>query len=156
MPLPSSELLVAVMMLTLASRLAGQQGTELGAQALATTSDPAHAAAGLYAGVRTSTRTRLSVLAAAGPSSREAAFRGEILGHFMLGPSQRQGAGFYFAGGVAVVSGPVDRGYLVLTAGLEARPGAVSGWAVEAGVGGGVRVALGYRWRWLPAGTAAR
>jgi hypothetical protein len=55
----------------------------------------------------------------------------------------------YGAGGVAVVGGPVEQGYLVLTLGLEDRPAARAGWFVEAGVGGGARLAAGYRWRWL-------
>jgi hypothetical protein len=73
--------------------------------------------------------------------------RGELLGHFLLSPGKRSGPGFYFAGGLAGVTGEVTRGYLVLTMGLEDRPGAGSGWAVEAGIGGGFRVGLGYRWR---------
>ena len=36
---------------------------------------------------------------------------------------------------------------VVLTLGLEARPAARDGWFVEAGVGGGARLAAGYRWR---------
>jgi hypothetical protein len=35
----------------------------------------------------------------------------------------------------------------MLTLGLEARPGAPSGWALEVGLGGGVRVSAGWRWR---------
>ena len=50
-----------------------------------------------------------------------------------------------------VVGGPVEQGYLVVAIGLEGRPGARAGWFVEAGVGGGARLALGYRWRQLPA-----
>lgn len=134
--------------LALATPLAGQS-TELGIQAVATASDPALAAAGLYAGVRTSTRTRLSAWAGAGISSDDMAFRGELLGHFLLSPNQLAGTGFYVGGGVAAVAGAVGRGYLVLTAGVEDRPGAGSGWAAELGIGGGVRVALGYRWRRL-------
>ncbi len=130
--------------------LAAQQGRELGVQVVATASDPALAVGGVYGGIRTSARTRLTAMAGAGVSSGELAFRGELLGHFLLSPSQRNGPGFYFAGGVAAVEGPVDRGYLVLTVGLEDRPAAGSGWGVEVGVGGGVRVMLGYRWRWLP------
>ena len=129
--------------------LAAQQGKELGVQVVATTSDPALAIAGVYGALRTSPRTRVSAAAGAGVSSGDAAFRGELLGHFLLNPSQREGAGLYFAGGVAAVDGPVDRGYLVLTVGLEGRPAAASGWGVELGVGGGVRVMLGYRWRWF-------
>lgn len=153
MRLLSSELLALAGALTSAAPLAGQEGRELGAQAVVTTSNPSLAIAGLYGAIRTSTRTRLSVLAGAGFSSGNPAFRGELLGHFLLSPNQRQGPTFYFAGGVAAVRGPVDRGYLVLTAGWEDRPAAGSGWALEAGVGGGIRLAFGYRWRWLREGV---
>ena len=79
----------------------------------------------------------------------DAALRGELLGHFLLSPTELQKSGFYLAGGVAGVAGRVDRGYLVLTAGLEQHPARGSGWAVELGVGGGVRLGLAYRWRWF-------
>jgi hypothetical protein len=150
MPLPWPELLLAGALIR-AAPLAAQQGRELGVQVVATASDPALAVAGLYGGVRTSARTRFSAAAGAGLSSGDLAFRGEVLGHFLLSPNQRKGPGFYLAGGVAGIEGPVDRGYLVLTVGLEDRPAAASGWGVEVGVGGGVRVMLGYRWRWLHA-----
>jgi len=140
--------------LSLGSPLAAQQGRELGLQGIGTASDPALAVVALYAGLRTSTRTRLSASAGAGASSGDLAFRGEILGHFLLSPGKRQGAAFYFAGGVAAATGPVDQGYLVLTVGVEDRPGAPTGWAAEIGVGGGLRVGLGYRWRWLASATA--
>ena len=152
MRLRSSELL-AVAAALMATPLAAQQGKELGIQAVVTTSDPSLVVASLYGGIRTSARTRLSVSGGAGFSSGDAAFRGELLGHFLLSPTQRRGAALYFAGGVAGVRGPVDQGYLVLTAGLESGPAAASGWALEAGVGGGVRLTLGYRWRWLPEGV---
>jgi hypothetical protein len=155
MPLPWPELLLAGTLIGVGP-LAAQQGKELGVQAVATASDPALAVAGVYGGVRTSTRTRLSVAAGAGVSSGDLAFRGELLGHFLLSPNLQEGPGLYFAGGVAAVEGPVDRGYMVLTVGLEDRPAAASGWSAEVGVGGGVRVMLGYRWRWLPAAPAPR
>lgn len=116
---------------------------------MATASNPALVVAGVYGAVRTSARTRLSAGAGAGVSSGDPAFRGEVLGHFLLSPGEREGPGLYFAGGVAAVEGPVDRGYLVLTVGLEGHPAAASGWGIELGVGGGVRVMLGYRWRWF-------
>jgi len=152
MPSPWPELLAGALIWV--APLAAQQGKELGVQVMATASDPALAVAGVYGGVRTSARTRISGAAGAGLSSGDLAFRGELLGHFLLSPNQRDGAGFYFAGGVAAVEGPVDRGYLVLTAGLEDRPAGASGWGIELGVGGGVRVMLGYRWRWLHAAAA--
>jgi hypothetical protein len=129
------------------------QAHELGLGAISTFSDPALAVGGVYAALRTSSRTRVSGSLSVGGSSGEFAWRGELLGHFLFSPAERRKAGVYFAGGLALVEGPVQRGYLVLTLGLEARPGASSGWAVEAGVGGGVRLGVGYRWRWFPLPT---
>ena len=126
------------------------QGAELGLGAIGTLSEPAVAVGTVYAALRTSGRTRVSGSLGAGVSSDELAWRGELLGHFLFSPEQRQKAGFYVAGGVAMVEGPFRRGYLVLTLGLEARPRRSSGWSVEAGVGGGFRLAVGYRWRWFP------
>lgn len=127
--------------------LCAQQTYEFGIQAMATASNPAVGVGGLYGGLRTSNRTRLSAAAGIGGSNGELAFRGELLGHFLLSPNKRTGTAPYFAAGVAAVAGRVERGYLVLTLGVEQRPGAGSGWAAEAGIGGGFRVALGYRWR---------
>ena len=126
-----------------------QQVRELGVQAIATASDPALVTAGGYVGWRTSRRMRVSVAAGIGVADGDAAWRGEALLHFLFTSRARRGVGGYAAGGVAVVGGPVDEGYLVLTAGLEARPGSTGGWFLEAGVGGGARVALGFRRRWL-------
>lgn len=132
--------------------MAAQQVRELGVVGIATASDPALAVGGIYGALRTSLRTRVSAAAAIGASDGETAWRGELLAHFLLSPTRRTGAGLYGAVGVAVVGGPAEQGYLVVTLGLEARPGARSGWFVEAGVGGGARLAAGYRWRRLPAG----
>ena len=146
------ELLVPVAALTGAAVPGvAQQVREIGVQAIATTSNPALGVAGVYAALRTSRRTRLSASVGAGVSDGDLAWRGELLGHFLLSPEERRAAGLYFAGGVAAVEGPVSRGYLVLTVGLEGGPRASSGWQVEVGVGGGVRLAAGYRWRWFPA-----
>jgi hypothetical protein len=149
---PSPELLLLTAM-TFAPPLSAQGGREIGLQAIGTASDPAVAIAAVYGAARTSARTRLSASAGPGLSSGEPAFRGELLGHFLLSPNKRRGAGFYVAGGVAAVAGPAGRGYMVLTAGAEESPGKASGWAVELGVGGGVRLALSYRWRWLRSAT---
>jgi len=126
-----------------------QLATELGVQAIGTASDPALGAGGVYAALRTSSRVRFSLGAAVGGSDGELAWRGELLAHFLLTPRARRGVGAYGAGGIAGVAGPVDEGYLVLTLGVEARPGAGSGWFLEAGVGGGARLALGFRRRWF-------
>jgi hypothetical protein len=149
MPSPWAELLALAGTLALVAPVAAQQGREIGVQAIATASDPALGVVGGYGAFRTSARTRVAAALAAGVSGGDGAARGELAAHFLFSPAQRKGAALYVGGGLAVVEGPVDRGYLVLTLGLEERPGAGSGWAVEAGVGGGVRLALGYRWRWL-------
>lgn len=136
--------------LAAATPAGAQQVRELGIQAIGTLSDPALAVGGVYAGWRPTARARLSGSLGLGRSGGETAWRGELLGHFLLSPARRRGAGAYLAGGVAAVGGPVDRGYLVLAVGLEDRPGAGSGWFAEAGVGGGARLSAGYRWRWFP------
>ena len=116
---------------------------ELGVQAIGTFSDPGLLVAGGFAALRTTGRTRLSLGLGAGASDGELAVRGELLGHFLLSPEEHRKPGFYVAGGIAGVEGAVGRGYLVLTLGLEQAPGSSSGWAVEVGAGGGVRVAAG-------------
>lgn len=128
--------------------LACQQTREAGIQAIATASDPELVVAGLLGALRLSPRTRVSAFAGAGGAGREVAWRGEVLAGFLLNPMVRRGWGWYLSGGVAVVGGAVDRGYLVLAIGVEQDPGGRAGWVAEAGVGGGARLAAGYRWRW--------
>jgi hypothetical protein len=149
MPSPWPELIGLVGIVAWVAPAVAQHGREIGVQVTATASDPALAVAGLYGALRTSARTRVSAALGAGVAAGELAGRGELLGHFLLNPGQPRGVAFYFAGGLAAVAGPVAGGYLVLSAGLEERPGRTSGWAVEVGVGGGFRVLAGYRWRSL-------
>jgi hypothetical protein len=143
--------LSAVAALAAAAPPAGaQQVRELGIQAIGTLSDPALGVGGVYAGWRPTRRARLSASLGLGGSAGRTAWRGELLGHFLLAPTRREGAAMYLAAGVAAVGGAADEGYLVLALGIEGRPGAPSGWFAEAGVGGGARVSAGYRWRWFP------
>jgi hypothetical protein len=143
--------LSAVAALAAAAAPAGaQQVRELGIQAIGTLADPALGVGGAYAAWRPAKRARLSASLGIGGSGGEVAWRGELLGHFMLAPTRRAGSAVYLAGGVAAVSGRTDQGYLVLVAGIEGRPAAASGWFLEAGVGGGARLSAGYRWRWFP------
>lgn len=142
--------LSAVAALAAATPAGAQQVKELGIQATGTLSDPALAVVGAYAAWRPSARGRISAALGVGGSGGETAWRGELLGHFLLAPGRKQGPGVYVAGGVGAVGGPADRGYLVLALGIENRPGGPSGWFAEAGVGGGARLAGGYRWRWFP------
>jgi len=131
-----------------ASPVRAQTVWEAGFQAIGTAAKRSAAVAGPVVAVRPSSRMRVSLSAGAGASADDLSWRGELLCHFLLSPFRRRGIGLYGAGGVAAVTGPVDRGYLVLTLGAEGRPAARSGWIVEAGVGGGARLAVGYRLRW--------
>jgi hypothetical protein len=146
---PWRELLLSGAVLGWSRPVTAQHASEAGLQAVGTLSDPALAAIGGYIGFRVSARTRLAGYLGTGISDDRLAWRGELLGHFLLSPDESRKPGFYFGAGIAGVEGAVDRGYLVLTLGVEARPGAAYGWVVEAGVGGGFRVGLGYRWRWF-------
>ncbi len=160
MPLPWSRGLVLLALAggVGASPLAGQGGAvrELGAEAVATGSDPATYTGGVTASIRPSVRTRIGLYAGGGVNGDgEGVGRAELLGQFLLNPRSTH-LGFYAGGGLAgaFASGAAN-GYLVLLVGLESRPGGTGGWFVEAGVGGGARVAAGYRWRKLPPGWRA-
>lgn len=130
-----------------AARCEAQQVREVGAQLLVTTQDPLLATGGLYGALRTTRRTRLALTAGAGGVDGDFAVRAEALGHFLLNPAARGKPGVYAGAGVALVAGPEEQGYVVLLVGAEGSPGGRSGWAVEAGLGGGFRVTAGYRWR---------
>lgn len=131
----------------MASReLAAQQAREFGIQGVVVAEDPAFVAGGLFAGLRTTRRMRLAATASVGSADGSTAWRGELLGHFLLNPGSRRAPGAYAGGGVAV-AGPDERGYVVILVGLESTPGGRSGWAVEAGLGGGFRASVGWRWR---------
>jgi hypothetical protein len=144
------ELFLTGAALTAAQAGAAQRIHELGIETIVTSSDPVLAVLAPFAALRTSGRSRVSAAVGAGVSDGDLAWRAELLGHFLFSPHKRRSSGFYLAGGVAAAGGPVSRGYLVLVLGLENRPRGRSGWALEAGIGGGIRVAIGYRWRWFP------
>jgi hypothetical protein len=130
---------------------AAQQTWEAGIQSIGAfpLSRPAAIVAGGYGGWRGSERTRISAAGAVGIAGQKFAWRAEALVHFLFSPNEARRPGLYLAGGIAAAGGTSTRGYLVATLGLDQRPRARTGWAVEAGVGGGIRLAAGYRWRFL-------
>jgi hypothetical protein len=125
----------------------GPAGLEAGVTALAAIAARDFAGAGLSGALRPAGRTRLTLTFAAGTGDGAAAGRGEGTAQFLLTPERTRGSGLYVSGGLAGTLGRRDAGYLVLGLGLEARPGGKSGWLIEIGVGGGVRLAAGWRWR---------
>jgi hypothetical protein len=132
--------------------LAAQGVREWGIQAITTLADPLFAGGGLYGGLRLGERARAVVTASPGVQDGQLAFRGELLAHLLVDGRNARRPQWYALGGLAGQAGPIGHGWLVLGVGLEAKPGAPSGWAAEVGVGGGFRLTMGYRWRRFPRG----
>ena len=149
------KLLLPGLALLAASPGAAQQTWEIGVQSIAAFSSPAAFVACGYGAWRGSERTRFSAGGGVGIADEKFAWRAEALAHFLFSPNEARRPGFYLAGGIAAAGGAATRGYLVATLGLEQRPRARTGWALEAGVGGGIRLAAGYRWR-FPSGPGIK
>ena len=141
----------AVMLMAAAPATARAQGwheTQLWGVALA--SRPAVFAAGLGMSWRDAGRTRIAGAVAAGASDDgRAALRAEATWHFLLDPARVRGLGLYGGGGVALtaIQGATARAFVQAAVGVETGPGAHVGWFLEAGFGGGARIATGIRWR---------
>jgi hypothetical protein len=143
----------------LVAPLAAQEGAvrEAGLEAVATAAEPAVYTAGVTASVRPSARTRIGLYAGGGVNGDGAGVgRAELVAQFLLNPRTTH-AGVYGGGGIAgVFASGADNGFLVLMLGVEGNPGGRGGWFVEVGVGGGARLAAGYRWRKLPPGWRSK
>lgn len=124
-------------------------GFEVGAVGLGTFASPTFAGGGLSFSMRPGGDVRVLGLVAAGARRDRLNGRGELVLHYLLSPDRRRGVGLYGIGGIAGITGRGSTGFLVLGVGAESSPGGRSGWLVEAGVGGGFRVAVGWRLRWL-------
>jgi hypothetical protein len=118
--------------------------------AVAVASDPAVGALGGGLAWRDRGRSRIGVALAAGVGERGgAAGRGEVAWHFLLDPRGARGLGWYGGGGVAVTAFPDGRvrPWVLLVVGVEGASAAPRSTFFELGVGGGVRVAAGVRFR---------
>ena len=105
--------------------------------------------AGLGLGMRPPGRLRIALNTTAGALEGRFAARAEGLLSFHLNAGRESGASPYAGAGVAARATRVStRGYVLVLIGLEQRPGRRAGWFLEAGVGGGLRVSAGYRFRW--------
>jgi hypothetical protein len=133
--------------LAAARALTGQVRHELGMQVTATTGRPAALVAGLAWAWRPGYRDRLVLHSGLGVAEHRLAARSEVVWHFLLQPAAPSGVGVYGGAGLAGQVARSARGWIVVLVGIESRPGGRSGWMLEAGVGGGVRVGAGYRWR---------
>ena len=106
--------------------------------------------------IRTLGSTRIALSIGAGPHGDELAARGEAAIEYLLSPRAAGRPGVYLGGGLAGVLGGGKGGYLLAYVGVERSPGLPSGWALEAGLGGGFRVRLAYHWRKFPRGWRAQ
>lgn len=145
-----------VALLLLASPVSGQEprGVEAGAAGLLTTGHNGFAGGGLTLAARPGGGVRIQALLAAGDVSGRTVGRGELVGHLLLTPLGHGRVGLFGLAGVAGTTGRRARGDLVLGLGVETSPFGAWGVAAEAGVGGGARLVLGIRRRWLRPSTA--
>lgn len=126
-----------------------QGSHELQVQALAIASRPLFAGAGLGYAWRDEGRTRWQTAATVGTlDGKGVAGRADLAWHFLLDPSKRRGGAVYGGAGVSVLAGDGRvTPYVMLVLGTERAPGSGGGTFLEVGVGGGVRVSAGWRWR---------
>ncbi len=109
-------------------------------------SDPVFGGAGAVLGREISRDLTLVGRGMAGRQDGETVGRGELTLEFRFPEPNRRRPVPYLGVGVAGTTGPRSGPYLVATAGLDI-PGSGRGrWALEAGVAGGVRAAVGYRY----------
>ena len=134
-------------------RAQAPQATELGAGATVVLAHRAFWGAELGVARRPGGQGRFAVTAACGDYEHALGVRIEATAQFLLQPGERRGAGPYGGLGLAFMGADGTRGASYLTAllGVEAAPGGRGGWYVEAGLGGGVRVVAGRRFRRFPA-----
>lgn len=137
-------LLAAIM----AGPAAAQRGWDGQVHVLALARDSALIGGGLGGALRLGRGLRIGATLSGGAPTPggAAAGRGEALLAYHVSPPREGGVGVYAGAGVAgeVHDGDI-RGLLVALLGLEARPWSGGGLFLEAGVGGGVRLAAGYR-----------
>jgi hypothetical protein len=143
---------LAAALLGLPGPLQAQRGHDVQGQVLGLAGAAAFLGAGAGAGLRFGVGTRLSLTASGGwLETAGAAARLEALAAYHLVAPGRPRPSLYGGTGLAVTAtdGAVH-GHLVLVLGLEAGARTGGGWFVETGIGGGVRMAVGYRltrWR---------
>ena len=112
---------------------------------------------GIGLGIRPPGRLGFLLSASGGDLEGVVAGRAEALTVFRLSPYATKGVIPYSAAGLAVLARKArGDGYLTMVLGLESRPGAKSGWFLEAGFGGGVRVSAGVRIRRITPARARR
>jgi hypothetical protein len=130
--------------------LAAQGWREASLWSVGTFGRPTVVAAGAALSWRDRFRSRLGAGLALGVGEAgELGGRGELTYHFLLDPSRSRGTAVYLGGGLAASAAGDGklRPFAVVLIGAEHAPGGRRGSFVEIGLGGGLRAALGMRWR---------
>lgn len=142
--------LAALLPLVLALPLTAQGWRETSLVGVTVLSRPAMGGVGFGLASRDAMRTRLAVTAiVGGEDGAGIAGRVEGMWHFLLDPYRRAGNAVYGGAGLALAftnDGRV-RPAVQLVIGAENAPATPRGTFVEIGVGRGVRLAAGYKWR---------
>ncbi len=146
--------LALALALVLSARAASGQGptaTEFDVGSVATWAHRDFYGGSIGIARRPSGQGRAALSVAGGGLDGEAGLRIEATGQFLVLPGARTGVSPYAGLGVAYMGAPHYRGTgaLVALIGIEAPEGRRHGWFVELGLGGGVRLRTGYRWRQL-------
>jgi len=138
---------------------AQEQGAfiEGGLQATATAviDGPVGLVAGPRFAIRTLGSTRVALSVGGGLRHGETTGRGTFALEYLLAPRAAGRLGVYVGGGLAGVVGEGKGGFVVAYIGAEESPGRKGGWAIEAGLGGGLLLKVGYHFRRLPRGWRA-
>ena len=126
--------------------------TELSFGAAAAVTHRSFAGAEVALAHRPATDTRFALAVAGGTVAERAAARAQLTVQLLVNSVARGGPGVYAGMGAAVTArrGSPGQGFLAVLLGLEAAPGRRQAWYAELGFAGGVRIAAGWRVRWLP------
>ncbi len=146
---PDRVALLALLVALGAGTASAQGVREVQLQALVIASRPFFAGGGLGDAWRDAGRTRWqTAVTVGGLDGHGVAARADLAWHFLLDPAKRTGGGVYGGAGLSLLAGDGRVSpYVLLVLGTEHAPGGGGGTFVEVGVGGGVRVSAGYRWR---------
>lgn len=146
--------MVAGWALTALARAAGAQlaATEWSAGVTTVAARHTFWGAGFALARRPGGQLRAALAAAGGTRDGEAAVRIDATAQFVVTPVARTGVSLSGGLGLAYAGARQERGAAWVTAqlGAEAAAGRRRAWFVELGLGGGVRIAAGWRWRRFP------
>ena len=107
---------------------------------------------GFRVALRTTGATRITASGGTGLLKMGSTARGELAAEYLLAPRAAGRVEVYVGGGIAGVIGEGHGQFLLAYVGIEKSPGLKSGWALEAGMGGGFRLRAAWHWRKFPAG----